>query len=288
MAVGIRDRMILDAVKRLSIVDYLGKRGYRWTKNTDKNAFFLSPFRNESMPSFVVNKYKNTWFDFGDNSHGDIVALVCRLENCDFNTAMDRLSDKTYIPLKTEVRIGQKRKSIEVLDVFPLKDKKLIDYMTIDRHLDFDLVNKYCSEAVYSFPNGRSPQSRYNAVAFKNDFGGYELRNAVMKISSDPKGYTSFEGREPANIFEGFINFLSCLQQLKQDHFANTTYVLNGAGIINMLAPMLKSDVNCFTDNDNAGSEVINVLLSHGIKVNDCRYMYEFFNDCNDKLKVIK
>ena len=48
------------------------------------------------------------------------------------------------------------------------------------------------------------------AIGFKNDSGGYELRNPYFKGSSSPKDITTFNnGAKEATVFEGFIDFLS-------------------------------------------------------------------------------
>ncbi len=48
-------------------------------------------------------------------------------------------------------------------------------------------------------------------MGFKNNFGGFELRNKYFKGSSSPKEITLISNNSPdrLNVFEGFMDFLS-------------------------------------------------------------------------------
>jgi hypothetical protein len=56
----------------------------------------------------------------------------------------------------------------------------------------------------------------YYTIGFKNDAGGYELRNEYFKEGSSPKDITLIEnGAKQKTVFEGFFNCLS-YQTLQQ------------------------------------------------------------------------
>lgn len=275
-------------IKSLSIVDFLAKRGYRWERNHEKNTAYLSPFRTEGSPSFIVNNYKNTWVDFGDSdpltNHGDIISLVQRLDNVSFQEALALLEDKVYTPI-TYREPKVKLKSIEVVNIEKLADKSLIEYITQVRGINAKIADAYCKEVTYSFPSGRYPDAQYKAIGFENDLHGFELRSPKIKLSTDPKCFTTFDGDDSeCNIFEGFISALSYLEYFNLDKFKEKTYVLNGAGMIHLLLPFLKGKVNLYVDNDRAGNVLVETIKESGLEYADKRGFYEYYNDTNDKL----
>lgn len=269
--------MELSEAKHISITNYLIQRGYRWVKKTNKNTSFLSPFRSENSASFVVDNYENSFCDYGNGKHGDIISLVMELDKVSFKEALNILSGTECKKKFFEPK--EKKKSVEIISAKPVTT--LMSYMTEKRGIKKELVDMYCKQVTYSFPNGRFPNRTYEAIGFENSLGGYELRNEKIKISTDAKSYSVFKKGGDVNIFEGFIDFLSALQYFSVMEFKNTTYVLNGVGMLNVILPFLKGKVNCFVDNDKAGDEVIRKCTEAGLEVNDCRNYYEFANDFN-------
>lgn len=54
------------------------------------NGFFK--LRDEKTPSVSWHKKTNTWHDFGNDTYGDNIDLVMKLDNCDFVTACKKLT----------------------------------------------------------------------------------------------------------------------------------------------------------------------------------------------------
>ena len=62
----------------------------------------------------------------------------------------------------------------------------------------------------------------YSAIGFKNNAGGYELRNEYFKGSSSPKCVTYLDNKaDKISVFEGFFDFLSH-QSIHQKQAAGT------------------------------------------------------------------
>jgi hypothetical protein len=279
----------LTTVKGIDLVQFLNERGYRWVHKSPKNTTYLSPFRTESNASFMVNNYHNTWVDRGDSdpksNHGDIISLVMRIDNVSFTEALEVLGHTKIVPTRHQEPL-EKKKEIELVSVSELTDPTLLSYITIKRGINVDLAKRYCKQVEYSFPNGKYPDKTYISVGFENSLGGFELRNEVVKLSTDPKCFSVFKGEESeCNIFEGFVNFLSYLTYFGIDSPRHTTYVLNGTGMINVLLPFLKEKkVNLYVDNDRGGNLVLSAISVAGIEYEDKRVFYEYYNDTNDFL----
>ena len=81
----------LSAIKRYSIVDYLERKGIRPVLRTPAYAMYRSPFREETHPSFKVDREKNLWIDYAEGRGGSIIDLYMRLEGCTLSEAIYRL-----------------------------------------------------------------------------------------------------------------------------------------------------------------------------------------------------
>jgi hypothetical protein len=78
------------------------------------------------------------------------------------------------------------------------------------RRIPLEVAECYCKEVKYELNN-----REYFAIGFKNDAGGYEIRNSYFKGSSSPKEITTCNnGAKEAAVFEGFTDLLSFLATL--------------------------------------------------------------------------
>lgn len=85
------DRFLEDLKSRTDIVDIV--RRYSELKKRGKNYMCCSPFRNERTPSFCVSPDKQFWYDFGTAEGGDVISFLERIENLNFQEAVEMLSD---------------------------------------------------------------------------------------------------------------------------------------------------------------------------------------------------
>jgi DNA primase len=68
---------------RISIRDFLARRGIQPKYERSGYGMYLSPLREERTPSFKVDYVRNLWYDFGLGEGGTLLTLVMRLERCD-------------------------------------------------------------------------------------------------------------------------------------------------------------------------------------------------------------
>ena len=290
------------AAKANSIVDYLSSIGFEPVRKNGTTFRFHSPLRpgQDSHPSFDVDTVSNRWKDWGEDDRwwNDIIKLVQKVENCDFSTALSRLSipgsafkvhpfvfpkGMTYEAYKAERLVPK----IKVLEVYPLSTGYLIQYITRIRKIPITLANLYLSEAlVYNTISGK----KYPAIAFKTDSGSYELRSQFLKVAAGRKAVTTItvQGSIELNIFEGFINFLSHLVYSNLLAPANTTIVLNGTGQLDSVIPKFKDYqvINSFVDLGTAGRVAHNKILNaHDHVTNQSLIIHPGFEDFNEFLQ---
>ncbi len=128
----------------------------------------------------------------------------------------------------------------------------------------------------------------YFGIGFKNDSGGYEIRNAYSKICLGKKDITSIKsGSNSVRIFEGFFDFLSFknvenyLEKEPSDYI-----ILNSVSMIRLIKNEIENykNIELFFDNDEAGTRAVEIIKSINQNAEDCRLLYSDFKDLNDWL----
>ncbi|GAB3519463.1 toprim domain-containing protein [Emticicia fontis] len=275
------------------IVDYLDQKGYEPVKKLKIGEWlYKSMDSNETTPSFYVNVHKNVYTDYsGNNSNtgekGDIIRLVMYLENIpnfvDACNAIVHSNFKRTVIADYETTDTEDKKSIEILNVRPICRWALINYIE-SRKISFKLADRYCKEIDYT-----NKGQKYFSIGFPNDQGGFALRSAICKNQTAPQGISTLKGVESdtINVFEGFFDMLSVLQDFGYDCYKNTTYVLNSTGNLNKLIPQIPdavTKINVFFDNDEGGRKAVEKLSKYHWQIFDKSDLYEGYNDYNEYL----
>ena len=242
---------------------------------------YYSPFRAETVPSFKVDFRKNLWYDFGSGDGGTMVDLVMKMNRCTFPEAMKILEGKgtpTFIlPKKPTDKTGK----TALRYVLPLGNSALTGYLS-QRGISIVTALCQCKEVHYEI-DGKS----YFAIGFKNDAGGYELRNRYFKGSVSPKGITTFTiPTDDCIIFEGFMDYLSYLTMENLLHPQKDTVVLNSAVFLDKAMGFLcRHDiVHSYLQNDCTGKQVLSYMSSRHGHVMDLSGLYENHKDLNEYL----
>ena len=279
--------MDIDAIKGISLVDFLHHLGYEPTGRDSKGLWFYAPYRNERKPSFHVNPRKNVWFDFGSGAGGDIFTLAGELCNStDFIRQAEYIAEKMRMPVsqpyKPEPFIEQP--TFEDVKISKLVSPALLCYLA-NRGIPADIAQRYCVQVDYKL-HGKN----YYAIGFENSAHGFELRNSFFKGSYPPKHITHIaNGNARCNVFEGFIDFLSAERLGLND--GNDSVVLNSVANVSKAIPTLAEYplILCYLDNDTAGrAAVARLRREFGDRVSDKSALYPDHKDLNDYLQSLK
>lgn len=286
----------LSLIKRYPIVEYLERRGIRPVRRTPAYAMYRSPFREETHPSFKVDREKNLWIDYAEGRGGSIIDLCMRLEGYTFSEAICRLGQNvsgntahSYSSPKRETSISPNQRE----NVTASGARRLIGISdTLPPHLQEYLIKERCINLKKATPflkciSYEVRGKRYEAIGFANSSGGYELRdNNTFKGTIAPKNITPiFEDRaQPVCLFEGFMDFLSFLSM--KGEVSNQCLVMNSvsnvARSIHYLNERNITSVRAFLDNDDAGRKAVQEFVNAGFKVEDMTVYYRDFKDLND------
>jgi hypothetical protein len=146
----------------------------------------------------------------------------------------------------------------------PLVHKALIQYLE-SRGIGFELGKQYLEEVHVA---NSEIQKGYFALGFQNEDGGYEVRNQYFKGSVSPKTLTFIRGSKPKpesiHMFEGYIDFLSAVSQLKNKKLTGDSIVLNSLSSLQSAWPYIKNygyrTLYSWLDNDPSGKRATNIL----------------------------
>lgn len=268
----------------IGIREYLLRRRLQPHHETATHGMFLSPLREERTPSFSVRYDKGLWYDFGLGEGGTLLQLVMRLEGCSMAEAIRSLrkgsaDEVPFQPLPTA--LPREDSPLRILGVGEIRHPALIGYLR-ERGIDPAVAGALCREVHYAVG-----ERRFFAIGFRNDAGGWELRNPRFKGSSTPKNITTLDnGSDTAMVFEGFIDFLSYLSLKTNPTPAIDTTVLNSVTNLQKAVPFLSHHrvVHAFLDNDDAGRKALARLEESlpSTEVIDQSVFYRNYKDLND------
>lgn len=275
-----------EAKEQIDLVEYLEYLGHRPVRVSRQNYSYHSPLRNERTPSFSVNRLKRLWYDHGTGEGGSIIDFGTKYFGCTIPELLEKL--ETFFPLHHyDPKLIHSPALTDEGRVKILREEKLLSLALIsyleERRIPIDIAGKYCSEIHYQI-NERN----YFAIGFKNNSGGYELRNSFFKGSSSPKDVTFIDnGEEKLAVFEGFFDFLSYvfIQQNNQLPAANFL-IMNSTSLVEKARPFFERHalVNLYLDNDTTGKKLTASLLEKDKRCKDCSGLYNKFNDLNQWL----
>ncbi|MGG5507161.1 MULTISPECIES: toprim domain-containing protein [unclassified Myroides] len=260
------------------------KIGTKKVKQNNREAWYLSPFRNEATASFKVDLLKNLWYDHGEGKGGNVLDFVMRYYKCEVKEALQILDDESFSfhqPTFQDDAI-KKEKNYKIRAIKPLTNTQLINYIQ-SRGISLKIARKYCVELHYSLND-----KKYFGIGFKNVLEGIEIRNRYFKGCLGTKSITLIENNcNQVILFEGWIDFLSLLMLYPKIENRFNYIILNSTSQKETV-PELDSNYEriylCF-DNDNTGNETtIYFQKKYENHTKDIRYLFKNHKDVNDYL----
>ena len=256
--------------------------GHLPTKQNEKEAWYLNPFAKESQASFKINKSLNYWYLFSEGISGTNVDLLKKYLNKTTSEILIWAKSQNFSSFQKQIIPNQKfqdlRKNYEILDSKDIKHPALLEYLNERKVAN---QTEFLKEIHYQMND-----KNYFGIGFKNDSGGYEIRNKYSKICLGKKDVSTIKnGSESLRVFEGFFDFLSFksvenfLEKEPADYL-----ILNSVSMISNIKKSLDSyeNIELYFDNDEAGNRAVEIIRSENKNAEDCRILYSDFKDLND------
>jgi hypothetical protein len=278
-----KDMLSLEQAKQTDIVAYLSSLGYKPVKIKGHSYWYRSPLRGEKTASFKVNTRINRWYDFGLGKGGSILDFCMVHGKLSLAQAVHLLSGPVLLSMPTSLpdfSHQQEQKSIVALEQFELSSTALTGYLHT-RGIPVAIAQKYCCEIRYQVG-----EKIYYGIGFKNDSGGWEIRNPYFKGSTSPKDITTFKnGCLHVSVFEVFFDFLSYVEIAEKLRLPPTDFIiLNSLAFTGKAGILLAAyaAVDLYLDNDAAGKNVSLSLIESGVAYRDQSYRYASCKDLNE------
>jgi hypothetical protein len=280
------NQLAVQEVKELDLVVYLESLGYSPQKVRHNDYWYLSPFRQEKEPSFKVNRRLNAWYDHSLGRGGNLVDFGLLYHGCSVKELLQKMQSFFSLhPPKSSPLLPENTADphIKVIRTGPLLHPALYRYLQ-ERKIATAVAKHYTQEVHFELAG-----KPYYAIGFRNNQGGFELRNRYFKGSSSPKASTVIEqkGATELAVVEGFFSFLSY-----QTYFQHKPQPLTNFLVLNSLSFFKKNHevmeqyprVRLYLDNDRAGDECTRNALETSQKFTDERGLYKGCKDLNDWL----
>ncbi|MDE3183721.1 MAG: toprim domain-containing protein [Bacteroidota bacterium] len=297
--------MNCEQANQIDLVNYLNSLGYQPQKIRGSDYWYLSPFRKEKEPSFKINRNKNVWYDHGPGKGGKLIDFAMEFYRCDVSEALQKISSfhpqnnfknklvrpQFHLP-KNSVADNQDARETAIKIIAakqPIQDLVLCRYLW-QRRIDKSIADRYCYEVHFA---NADKQKIYKAIGFKNNAGGYELRNEYFKGSSSPKYVTYVDnGAKNISVFEGFFDFMSygTMNKNQQEDLTSLPnrhmnfLILNSLSFFERSLLLMEKHqrIHLFLDHDNAGRKCTSLALKRSLKFKDESKLYKGYKDLND------
>ena len=258
--------------------------GHHPTKQNEKEAWFLNPFGTETQASFKLDKRLNLWFLHSEGIGGNNINFMTKYLNASVKEVLEWAEKQRFSSFQPQKDYHKKEElpsnNYTIIEVKDIQHPALLEYLKCRK-----VENKieFLKEIHY-----RVNDKNYFGIGFKNDSGGYEIRNKYSKICLGKKDISTItNGEESLRIFEGFFDFLSFknlednLQKKPSDYI-----ILNSVSMIPKIKNLIQNyqKVELYFDNDNAGNRAVEMIKNAGENIEDCRILYKNHKDLNEFL----
>lgn len=241
-------------------------------KDNQRTAFYFALDREERTASMSVDFVKNTAFDFGTGKSFDIISIVQVIKKCSVSEALEYLStldisSQSPFEKKTFVDIPNYKISL----VQDITHPALIQYLKSRKVYE----QEHLVKEIHYRLNGK----KNFGLGFKNNSGGFEIRNQFSKICLGNKDVTLLENPLNLNqdvfILEGFFDFLTFKMIESNINFSDIYpdfLILNSTSMFFRAEELLLNynSIGLFLNNDKTGEKLKSKIFANYSNVEDC------------------
>ena len=268
----------------ISLEEVLQILGHLPTKQTEKEAWFLNPFSTENQASFKLDKRNNIWYLYSEGIGGNNTDFMIKYLNASVKEVLEWAEKQNFSSFQQQNFQNQNlenlHKNYEILKIKNVQHSALLEYLNERKVAN---QTEFLKEIHY-----RMNDKNYFGIGFKNDSGGYEIRNKYTKMCLGKKDSTTIKNdSKSVKIFEGFFDFLSFKNVEEYLEKEPSDYIiLNSVSMISKIKNSLKNyeNIELYFDNDEAGNRAVEMLKNEMKNVEDGRILYKDFKDFNEYL----
>lgn len=275
------------------MVDLLTRLGFQSVRRSGKELFYRSPLRDsDTTPSFFVNDQMDVWYDQGIGKGGNIIDFgLAFWPTLEFKDVLIKIQEicQAKLIIKPERPVKGRIHALKVPHYNIEEVKELGSNPAITAYLQqrgiWAAAQDTVKEVYYFVEDEKKLKKHFFAAGWKNELGGWEVRNKYFKGCLGHKAVTNIPGSATAlAMFEGYINYLSWRNE--NPAAADTVMVLNSISLLDAAILRAKKfeQVNIFFDRDKGGHDAsitVKNAIPHAV---DQSAVYDSHNDYNDML----
>jgi DNA primase len=269
---------------KIPLEEVLLSLGHLPTKQSEKEAWFLNPFAKENHASFKINKNLNYWYLHSEGIGGKNIDFMKKYLNASVNEVLLWAENQNLSSFHQQNISNLKQENIsknyEIIKIENVQHPALLEYL---KERNVGNQTQFLYEIHY-----RMNDKNYFGIGFKNDSGGYEIRNKYSKICLGKKDISTIRNNSNSvRVFEGFFDFLSFKNLENELEKKPSDYIiLNSVSMIHNIKNSLGKyeKVELYFDNDEAGNRAVEIICSEIQNAKDCRVLYSDFKDLNEYL----
>ena len=258
--------------------------GHLPTKQNEKEAWYLNPFASESQASFKLDRRINAWYLYSEGVGGNNTDFMMKYLNISIKGVLEWAEKQNFSSFQNQNisnhKVENLPKTYEIIEIKNVQHPALLEYLN-ERKIKSP--NEFLKEIHYQMND-----KNYFGLGFKNDSGGYEIRNKYSKICLGKKDISTIENSSNSlRVFEGFFDFLS-FKNVENflDKRPSDYVILNSVSMVSSIRDTLENykNVELYFDNDEAGNRAVEMIKNENQNAEDCRVLYSNFKDLNDWL----
>ena len=268
----------------IKLEEVLQNLGHLPTKQNEKEAWYLNPFGTENNASFKINKNLNCWYLYSEGIGGNNTDFMIKYLKASVKEVLEWVEKQNFSSFQQQSfqrqNLENLHKNYEILEIKNIEHSALLEYLN-ERKVANQIA--FLKEIHY-----RMNDKNYFGIGFKNDSGGYEIRNKYAKMCLGKKDSTTIKNdSKSVKIFEGFFDFLSFknIEEYLEKEPSNYL-ILNSVSMISTIKNSLKNyeNIELYFDIDEAGNRAVEMLKNEMENIEDGRILYKDFKDLNEYL----
>ena len=188
----------------IKLEEVLVSVGHHPTKQNEKEAWYLNPFSRETQASFKLNKRSNVWYLHSEGIGGNNIDFMKKYLNASIKDVLAWAEQQNFSSFQHQSNSNPKQEALAnnytIIEIKDIQHPALLEYL---KNRKVENQTAFLKEIHY-----RVNDKNYFGIGFKNDSGGYEIRNKYSKICLGKKDISTIKnGKESLRIFEGFFRF---------------------------------------------------------------------------------
>ncbi|WP_461377906.1 hypothetical protein [Cloacibacterium normanense] len=162
----------------IKLEEVLVSLGHHPTKQNEKEAWYLNPFSTETQASFKLNKRNNVWYLHSEGIGGNNIDFMKKYLNASIKEVLAWAEQQNFSSFQHQSNSNPKQEALAnnytIIEVKDIQHPALLEYL---KNRKVENQTAFLKEIHY-----RVNDKNYFGIGFKNDSGGYEIRNKYSKI----------------------------------------------------------------------------------------------------------